>query len=302
MTDQTGLIIRALPVPPGIMLAHLANNPTLTETFGQVDFKIWGNSEIMKADLAEGNVDLCVIPTNTATGLFNQGQPIRLLGVTVWGILHVLTNNPDCRTWMDLKSRRVAVPFKGNMPDTIFRILANKNGFQPDRDFDLAYQPNYLAARDALLNGEAEAACVPEPVASSTLFEAQRQSKDIRRMMDLQQEWAQAFGGEPRYAQAGAAISARIADQRPDGLPVIKTAIESALAFMKDQPDDAGRLGEPLLGGLSADVIAEALRMVEHRVGWFPETREDVNDFLQKLIVVSPDLVYGGLPADVFFA
>jgi NitT/TauT family transport system substrate-binding protein len=301
MTDQSEFIIRALPVPPAIMLAHVAQNPEVTDAFGQVDFAVWPNTDAMKTDLAEGKVDLCVIPTNTATGLFNQGRLIRLLGVTLWGILHVLTNTPDCRTWPDLKGRRIAIPFKGNMPDTIFRILAEKNGFQPDRDFDLTYQPNHVAARNALLQGDADAVCLPEPVASSTLFEAQRQNKEISRMLNLQQEWARAFAGPPRYAQAGPIISARIADQRPDAIPILKTAIETALAFMKDKPNDAGLLGEPLLGGLPADVIAEALQMVEHRAGWFPETRDDVNDFLQKLMDVSSDLVYGGVPVEDFF-
>lgn len=301
MTDQSGLVIRALPVPPAIMLAHVAQNPALAATFGDVDFRVWPNSDAMKEDLAAGKVDLCVIPTNTAAGLFNQGRPIRLLGVTVWGILHVLTNRPDCRSWPDLKGRRIAVPFKGNMPDTIFRLLAGKNGFQPDRDFDLAYQPNYVAARNTLLAGNADAACLPEPVASSTIHEARLQSKDVRRMMDLQQEWAQAFNGPPRYAQAGPVINTRVLDLYTDAVTILQKAIETAVAFMKDQPDAAGRLGEPFLGGLPASVIADALKATENRAGWFPESREAVNDFLRKLMDVSPDLVPGGLPSDDFW-
>ena len=301
MNTKPGLVIRGLPVPPSIMLARAAANPNVIEAFGRIDFGIWPNSQKMREDLAEGQVDLCVIPTNTAAGMYNKGFDLKMLGVTLWGILHVLTGRDDCRTWRDLAGRKSAIPFKGNMPDTIFRLLAIKNGLNLEDDITVVYAANYIEARDMLLRGEVQAACLPEPVASSALHEARNTGTVITRMLDLQREWAEAFNTPARYTQAGPVLRGALAANRSDTLAVLRAAIEEALDFMRTRPSEAAELGEPLLGGASAAVIRDALETMEHKAGWFPQTRAEMESFLHRLMETEPGLVQGGIPGDGFF-
>lgn len=295
------LVIRGLPVPPSIMLAHVAENPKIKNIFEEVDFAVWGDSKQMRQALVDGEVDLAVIPSNAAAGLYNHGLKVRLLGVTLWGILHVLSWKDGVESWNDLKRKTVGIPFKGNMPDTIFNFLARKNGLDPQKDINPVYYKTYVDAKNALLAGEIDAACLPEPVASSAEVESEVSGTYLKRILDLQHEWDKATGRGPRYAQAGPVVQANLIERLPEAGSLIISAIEDALKFMADDPSAAARLGRPLLGGLSEEVIAKSLKRIEHSAETFPAGIMQVESFLNSLAEISSELVPGGIPDHDFY-
>jgi NitT/TauT family transport system substrate-binding protein len=297
-TDSKRLRVRGLPVPPSIMLARIAEDPAVTRHFDEVSFKLWPGAGAMREDLAAGSVDLCVIPTNVSAGLYNDGLPIRLLAVTVWGILHVLTNRAEFRDWPDLKGARIAIPLKGNMPDTIFSSLASKLGLDLEGDAQVVYVDSYIAAKDQLVAGEVDAVVLPEPVA--TTAEIEGKAAGVRRMLDLQAEWARAHGGPPRFPQAGAVVSADLAGD-PEVLDLLLGATERALDWMEREPEEAARLGEPYLGGLAVPVIAQSLRQTSWNMKPPAAARAELETFYRALMASSPDLVKGGLPDEGFY-
>ena len=294
------LRVRGLPVPPSVMLARIAEDPVVTKRFDEVSFELWPGAGAMWEDLAAGEVDLCVIPTNVSAGLYNGGLPIRLLAVTVWGILHVLTNRADLRDWSDLKGARIVLPLKGNMPDTIFSSLASKLGLNIEGDAQVIYVESYIAAKAQLVAGEVDAAVLPEPVATSAEIEGRENGVTVRRMLDLQAEWARAHGGPPRFPQAGVVVAADMADDA-DILAVLMGAARRALNWMERDPEDAALFGEPYLGGLSAPVIAQSLRNTSWNMRPAAAARPELESFYRALIASSPDLVKGGLPDDGFY-
>lgn len=282
------------------MLARIAADPAITSRFGDVSFELWPGAGAMREDLSAGEVDLCVIPTNVSAGLYNGGLPIRLLAVTVWGILHVLTNRADLRDWSDLKGARIAIPLKGNMPDTIFSSLASKLDLDLERDTQVVYVESYIAAKDQLVAGEVDAVVLPEPVATSAEVEGREKNVDVRRMLDLQAEWARAHGGPPRFPQAGAVVAADMADDA-DVLAALLDATGRALDWMERSPEDAARFGETYLGGLAAPVIAQSLRRTSWSMKPAAAARPELETFYRALMASSPDLVKGGLPDEGFY-
>ena len=292
------LRIRGLPVPPSIMLARIAEDPEVRDRFDEVTFGLWPSAGAMREDLAAGEVDLCVIPTNVSAGLYNDGLPVRLLAVTVWGILHVLTNRTDLHDWPDLKGARIAVPMRGNMPDTIFSSLANKLGLNLEIESQVSYAKSYIAAKDQLLAGEVDAVVLPEPVATSAEIEGK--TTGVRRMLDLQAEWARAHGGPARFPQAGAVVRADLAGDT-DVLATLLGATERALDWMEREPNEAARFGAPYLGGLASPVIAQSLRQTSSNMAPAATARAELETFYCALIASSPGLVKGGLPDQVFY-
>ena len=67
------LRIRALKVPPSIILARAAQDARLAATFSEVTFATWPDAKTMRADVESGAVDLSIIPTNLAAALYNDG-------------------------------------------------------------------------------------------------------------------------------------------------------------------------------------------------------------------------------------
>lgn len=282
------------------MLARVAADPAVKRRFHDVSFELWPGAGAMREDLTAGEVDLCVIPTNVSAGLYNDGLPIRLLAVTVWGILHVLTNRADLHDWPDLKGARIAIPLKGNMPDTIFSSLASKLGLDLEGDTQVSYADSYVAAKDQLVAGQVDAAVLPEPVATSAEVEGRETGVAVRRMLDLQAEWARVQGGPPRFPQAGAVVTADMAGDA-HLLAALLGATERALDWMEREPEDAARFGEAYLGGLAAPVIAQSLRQTSWNMTPAIAARPELETFYRALIASSPDLVKGGLPDGGFY-
>lgn len=286
-----GLIVRGLAVPPSITLARAAVDSALVETFGPSDFAVWPDTAAMQADLQAGAVDIAIIPTNVAATLHQQGLPLGLARVTVWGILHLLTRSGEVRDWASLSGRTIAVPLRGNMPDTIFTTLLAR---LPEiaAQVTLRYMPSYVAAMDAMLAGEADAAVLPEPVASVA------ESRGARRAIDLQTEWGRLIGGSGRYPQAGVVVP--IARWTALHAPVIGGAIDRAVSWMAAEPDAAGALGAAVLG-FDASIVAQSLRRTEWLSLPAREARAELDRFFAVLRETSPTLLPRGLPEDGFY-
>jgi NitT/TauT family transport system substrate-binding protein len=285
------LRIRALKVPPSIILARAALDARLAVTFSDVTFATWPDAKAMRADVESGAVDLSIIPTNLAAALYNAGTPLRMLCVNMWGILHVLSHVPLASDWQALRGKTIAIPLKGNMPDTIFSTLAGRVPLDLAADTTIVFQESYLAAKDAVLSGACDVAVLPEPVASAAAAEG------AHRMLDLQKEWAALTGRPPRFPQAGTVVPQNLTDVEAQ---LLLTVMEDALAWMAANPDAAGELGAPLLG-LDAAVIADSLRATNWISLTGASAREDLEFFYEVLMAASPALVAGGLPDAGFY-
>lgn len=286
-----GLRIRALKVPPSIILARAAQDPRLVDTFSEVSFETWPDAVAMRADIAAGKVDLSIIPTNLAAALYNEGTPIRMLCVNMWGILHVLSHAPLDPTWWALRGKTIGIPLKGNMPDTVFSTLAGRVPLDLAAETNVVFLDSYLAAKDAVLSGACDVAVLPEPVASAAAAEG------AHRLLDLQEEWAKLTGRPPRFPQAGTVVPQDLSDGETQ---LLLTVMEDALVWMDANPDDAGRLGAPLLG-LDAAIIADSLRATNWISLSGAEAREELEFFYRMLLDASSNLVKGGLPGDGFY-
>jgi NitT/TauT family transport system substrate-binding protein len=282
------------------MLARFCDDERVRAVFPEVDFEIWPDGKTMREDVLAGRADLAVIPTNVAAGFFNNGVKLRLLAVTVWGILHVLTRGENISTWADLASARIGVPLKGNMPDTIFSTLAPKHGLDLGAA-DVTYVDSYGAAKDGLIAGDFDVVVLPEPVASAGVEEGAVLTPPVRRLFDLQAEWAVAMGGAPRFPQAGAIIAGTLLDQSPEVLKSLTDALRDANNWLGQQSDDAGVRGETLLGSPKASVIATSLKNGIWETIGAKDARPELIGFYNALMAKSPDLVKGGLPDDAFY-
>lgn len=286
-----GLVVRGLAVPPSIILARATTDAALTALFGPSDFAVWPDNAAMMADLKAGAVDLSIIPTNVAATLAAQWLPLGLARVTVWGILHVMSVQDGIRGWPDLAGRRVAVPLRGNMPDTIFTALLARSGVASS-SIDVHYMPSYITALEAMLAGTADAAVLPEPLASVA------ESQGARRVLDLQREWGRLIGGPGRYPQAGVVVP-RSRWNGPER-DVLGGAVDRAVQWLANEPEAAGALGARLLG-FDAAVIARSLR----RTTWMSLSgavaRKELESFYGVLAATSAALLPDGMPPDDFY-
>jgi NitT/TauT family transport system substrate-binding protein len=169
-----------------------------------------------------------------------------------------------------------------------------------DGELEVVYFDTYVDAKRALVRGDVDLACLPEPVATAAEIEAPDGPGAVRRLFDLQREWARVTGRAARYAQAGPVVRADLLEREPRFASVLLAACDDALSWMASEPEAAAALGQPFLGGLSTVVIARSLSRLELRQGRFPAAETELTFFLDTLHRVDPDLVPGGLPSRGF--
>lgn len=296
----TQLAMQAPAAPPSILLAHLATQERLTQQVPEISFEAFSTLDQLRADMVKNAVQVAAVPTYVAANLYQKGVPVQLLNVTVWGHLSLLTANPDINGWEDLKGKTVYIPFKGDSPDLIFQIIAREAGIQ-DGEIELAYVSAAPEALQMLLAGKADAAVLPEPVASAAILQGKQNGVPVRELYELRQEWGRVTGREPLIPQIGTIAVSELIEQHPEVIDAIQTGLQESVTWIQENPADAAKLGEPYLNGLKAPVIQSSLGRTPFQFVSAADAREEIEFFFSKLAELSPEIIGGGLPDDGFY-
>ncbi|MSO64857.1 MAG: hypothetical protein EXQ85_03485 [Alphaproteobacteria bacterium] len=270
------------------MLARAATDARL-QAIAPTEFACWDDTGAMRQAIDRGTVDLCIVPTNLAAKFYLEERPYRLLGVHMWGILHVVGRRQGRAGWGGLAGARLAIPLPGNMPDTIFHVLLAR-GTIPVPQLSVRYVDSYAAAASALGTGEVDAAVLPEPQASAAIRQG------AIRLLDLQTEWGRIIGGRARFPQAATLLHRRWLGRARD----FSAAADDALAFLRESPAAAANVGAGLLA-VDAAVVEAAIRATTWSALSGREARPEIEAFLDVLAGVSPDLFRGPLPDQAFY-
>ncbi len=197
------LKIRGLKVPPSIILSNFCDHEKIKNNY-DISFDLWENKLEQDKELEKFDIDLCIIPVNLSYELFQNGYPLKLLCVNIWGILHIMSKKFKNISWENFEGKSVAIPLKGNMPDTIFKVLASKNNLNFHEKCQIFYCDSYYDASKMLIMDSIDFAVLPEPYASDV------ELKGANRVLNLQNEWGKSFKSKSRYPQACTVINNKI--------------------------------------------------------------------------------------------
>ena len=179
-------------------IMHMIQTDALKDLGKKVEFILWKNPDELRALILKGDVDFIALPTNVAATLYNKEVDIKLLNVSVWGILGMISRDPNLKTLKDFKDKEIAVPFRADMPDIVFQELAKKSGLDPKKDFKIQYVASPVDAMQMLILRRVDHALLAEPAISIALrktksFPISVVAPDLYRSVDLQKEWGELF-------------------------------------------------------------------------------------------------------------
>jgi NitT/TauT family transport system substrate-binding protein len=285
-------------------LMRMVDSGALNDVAQQVEFRVWNNPDQMRAISLRGDVDFIAAPTNVAANLYNRGADIRLLNVSVWGLLWMVSREPDLDSIADFQGREIAMPFRGDMPHIVFNALARALGLDPDRDFKLRFVASPLDALQLLILRRVDNALLAEPAVSMALlktrsFPVSVVAPDLYRSVDLQQEWGRLFKREARIPQAGmillnTGLSAHVIDR-------FMAEYAKAMQWCVDNPEQAGELVANTIDMLTPEAVASSIGVSQLNTRPASEARPELEFFLQALLDEAPALVGGKLPDDNFY-
>jgi NitT/TauT family transport system substrate-binding protein len=294
------LVLWGPPAAPSIILAQAVADGLLKPFAPGATFKTWKTPDEMRAGISSGSMTAVVVPTYVAANLYNRGLDIRLANVLTKGLLYVVAPSGTVTEIASLKGKRVAVPFRNDMPDFILRRLVAAAGMQMS-DIAIEYPATPPEALQLLVSGRVDAALLTEPASSGAILRAMLSLKSLERAIDCQKVWASVTGA-PTIPQAGLAVTDKLATQiGADGVTALQKALETTVDAILKNPSHAASIGASAFD-LPSPIIERSIpysNLVAQRAS---AARADLTTLFDVLAKEDPRIIGGKQPDDRFYA
>ena len=294
--------------PPAIVsapLIHMAQSNALAGVAQATEFTLWRDPDQLRVMALGRKADVLAMPSNVAANLYNRGAGVRLLNISTWGALWIVTRDAQRRQLDDYRGEEIAVPFRGDMPDLMLQLLAAKQGLDLRRDLRLRYVPTPMEALQLLLTRRVRHALLAEPAVSLALRKTQSfpiglVAPELHRGLDVQQEWGRLFARAPRLPQAGIAAVGAVREQ-PQVLAAAQQAYARSVAWCRAHPLECGQLMAQRIDMLTPDAVADAIATSQLDAVPAAQARPELEFFFAQLHARDPALLGGKLPDAGFF-
>lgn len=297
------IVLSGPPASVSHPLLHMIESKALKDLAKKIEFKIWKNPDELRALILRGDIDFVAVPTNVAANLYNKNIDIKLLNVSIWGILSIITRDKNKKSLKDFRGSEIAIPFRGDMPDIVFKEIVKAQGMDPKKDFKLIYLSAPSDAMQMLITRRVDHALLAEPITSMALrktksFPISLISPDLYRSVDIQKEWGKTFNTEEKIPQAGIAVIGKKDDY------IIKRVNEEykkSLKWYKTHPKEAGILVNKYIPMLMPEAVADSIKYTQLNFVPAAEAKKDLEFFFKVLKKSDPKSIGGKLPDSNFY-
>lgn len=286
-------------------LIHMVNTNALHGIAKEVEFIQWKNPDQLRALMLQGDVDFMALPTNVGANLYNKGVDLTLLNVSQWGVLWMISRDPNKTTLADFKGEEIAIPFRADMPDIVFTRLAKEQGINLKKDFKLNYTASPIDAMQMLVMRKVDHALLAEPALSMALrktksFPLSIVAPELFRSVDLQKEWGRLMNTQARIPQAGIAVlnTAKHSDAL---ITRFEQAYAAANTWCQQNPDPCGEEVAAAVPMLNADAVADSIKVQSVYYADAYSAKPELKAFFQVLLDGQAASIGGKLPDDNFY-
>ncbi len=286
-------------------LVHMVQTGALNDIAKKVEFRLWKNPDELRALTLKGRANFIAVPSNVGTNLYNKGVDIKLLNISVWGILGMITRDKTLKTLADFKGKEIAMPFRADMPDILFEEIVKAQGMDPKKDFKLKYMSSPFDAMQSLILRQVDHALLAEPAISIALrktgsFPLKLIAPDLYRSTDLQVEWGKTFKVEAKVPQAGMAVLGDMGKNKHI-VQRFNEEYKKSLAWYKANPKKAGELVVKYIPMLDAVGVADSIKYVQLDAIKAKDAKKNLEFFFGMLKKNNPKTIGGKLPDDKFY-
>lgn len=303
--DENIIIIAGPIASVSHPVLYMVQENVLKNLGKKVEFRLWSNPDELRAIILKKEADFIALPTNVAANLYNKGVDLKLLNVTTWGILGLVSRDKNLKTIEDFKNKQIVVPFRADMPDIVLQALIKKAGLDVKKDFKINYVATPVDAMQMLILRRADHALLAEPAISIALrktgsFPIKLIAPDLYRSVDLQEEWGRLYSVEAKIPQAGLAV---IGDTKgkEELISTILLEYSKALKWYKINKKEASELVVKTIPMLEVNGLADSIEHVQFENITAQESKKDLEFFFEILMQNDAKLIGGKLPDDGFY-
>ena len=277
----------------GFGMAKLIRDAAEGKAALNYNISVESDASVVTAALIAGSVDIAVIPTNAAANVYNKTEGgVVAAAEVVRGNLYLLQNTEkeNISSVADLSGKTVYAPAQN--PSFIFNYIARENGLGLAADNSYA-EP--AALRDALVNGLADLAVLPEPMVTIALAN----NENLSIALDLSEAWKDAAGGD--VVLGCVAVRAAFAEAHPAELAAFLEDYAASVRFLEADPAAGAQLIADAGIFAQAAVAEKAIPRCGLCFVTGAEMKAELGAYLAALCDVAPAAVGGAAPGDDFY-
>ncbi len=299
-------IVFAVPFAPvSYPVLKMIEDKALSESGKKLELIIWKTPDQLKALIAGHQADFFAVPSNVAATFYNKGLDVKLLNISIWRAMWLVSRSNDKKTLADFKGETIAMPFKGDMPHIVFMELAKKQGLDPEKDFNLEYVPSPMDAAKKMIMRRVDNALLIDPAVSIVIEKSKKGftsviAPDIYRSVDIQNEWGRLFKTKNELPIAGmiaggdvlkdtALVNAFIAEYK------------EATQWCMAHPQETAEIVVKYIPQLNQKGVEEAMRNVSLHADNAQQAEPMLKAFYQVLYDSKPALIGGKMPDESFY-
>lgn len=259
-------------------------------------FQLWTGADQLRVRLAHGEVDYSAAPANLPALMANRGEPVKLLNVSAWGLLWLVSRDPEVERFTDLRGDELLTPFRRDMGAIALQALFEAQGLEPGLDLELRQTRDALDAVSLVLAGQGRHAVLPEPTASLLLLRSRAGGgAPLHRGQSLEAAWAEAFPEQPELPQAGVMAAAHVAGDAKMNAAVV-TAYAASARWCKGDPAACAALAHEYLPHMPVAALEESIRVT--RLDGLPaeEVRPQLEALYRLILDGQPGAIGGRMP------
>ena len=286
-----------------------------------ISFTMTNNVDAIVAALLNGEPDFAIAPINVAAMMSNNGSGYRLAAVTIWGIMHIVSDQ-DVSSLEDLKGETIVAFGRSGTPGITLRAILRQNNidfaepdnvsFTPDPDkVSIVYLTAASDVRDAIATGmevggkTVSFGLLAEPVATAiTGFANNAGRAGFLPRINLQTEWARNHNGDI-YPQAALIFHERLLADNAGFVNEFISMVEQSSVYANKSPVEIGDLAVSL-GSIAipnGTIVGNAFNAGRLPIDFTSaiDAKSAVDAYLQVFMDENAALIGGRIPADDFY-
>ena len=292
--NPTEIRFVAMSGPTGIGVLELMQAAERGDTVDSYDFSIANAPTEVTGDIAQGNIDVAVVPTNLAATLYNKtGGKVKIAANVTLGTLYLVTTRDDIDSIDDLAGKTIYMPGQNSTPEYATKYILDAAGVT-DAVINFVGEASEVAAHFA--TGECEIAVVPQPFVTSLLM----QNENVKVALDMTEEWANVSENGSGLVMSAVLVQQAFIDEHPEAYARMMAEYAESVEWVTDPANIDAAADLTVSYGIVGKAPIAKKAIPECNIVF--ETGESMktlsSGFIEVLYNADPASVGGALPGD----
>nr|WP_314656200.1 ABC transporter substrate-binding protein [uncultured Fusobacterium sp.] len=283
------IYVGAPKAPPILPVLRMMETNALGKDY-KIDIKVWNSPEILIAMVQGKEADFFAFPVTVVSKLYNKGLNVKLMNVNTWGVASFISKDPSVKSWKDLKDKTIYIGLKSSPPDVYTHYFLDKEGLKEKKDYNVIYA-NKAEILNLVISGKADNAVTIEPDTTAVLSK----NKDFKIIANFEEEWQKYKGDKSSIPTAGFGVIGEVAEKDPALVKKFNEEYAKALQWVKENPEEAGKLAKEKLG-MDAEVIKKSIPKMGLNFVHAQDAKKTLNEYYKIMKDYDPKNIGGKVP------